>query len=63
MARTLRCRLGKHKWRRKGGQADPPTYFCQVCGKTLDKPPRQKWGASEGPHPPGAPYGGGGGVG
>jgi hypothetical protein len=53
MATKLRCRLGKHKWKTRG-RADALTYVCQVCGKTLDTPPRQKWGASERPHPPGS---------
>jgi hypothetical protein len=56
MVKTLRCRLGKHKWRSRG-RGDALTYVCQNCGKTLDKPPRRRMGASE------APGGGGGGVG
>ena len=54
MAIKLRCRLGRHKWKTRG-RADALTDVCQVCGKTLDKPPRQKWGASEHPWQPGAP--------
>jgi hypothetical protein len=53
MANRLRCRLGKHKWKTRG-RGDALTYFCQVCGKTLDKPPRSKTGATEAPVPPGA---------
>ena len=41
MARNLRCRLGKHIWRSKG-RGDALTYFCQVCGKTRDKPRRRE---------------------
>ena len=52
MANKLRCRLGKHKWRTTG-RGDALTYVCQVCGKTRDKPPRSRMGASEAPVPPG----------
>jgi hypothetical protein len=37
MATKLRCRLGKHEWRARG-RGDALIYFCQVCGKTRDKP-------------------------
>jgi hypothetical protein len=53
MASKLRCRMGKHKWRSRG-RGDALTYVCQVCGKTTDKPPRSRWGASEAPLPPGS---------
>jgi hypothetical protein len=56
MPKSLRCRLGKHRWRSKG-RGDALTYFCQVCGKTLDKPPRWRTGGAEAPVPPGAPWG------
>ena len=51
MAKNLRCRLGKHIWRSRG-RGDALTYFCQVCGKTRDKP-RRRTGGSEAPLPPG----------
>jgi hypothetical protein len=35
MATTLRCRLGRDKWKTRG-RADALTYVCQPCGKTLD---------------------------
>jgi hypothetical protein len=44
MARKLRCRLGKHRWRCRG-RGDALTYFCEVCRKTRDKPPRRSGGA------------------
>ena len=44
MARKVRCRLGKHRWRSRG-RGDALTYFCEVCGKTRDKPPRRSGGA------------------
>jgi hypothetical protein len=56
MGMTLRCRLGKHKWRSRG-RGDALTYVCQNCGKTLEKPPRQRSGGAE------APGGGSGWVG
>ena len=48
MATKLRCRLGKHKCKTRG-RGDALTYVCQVCGKTLDKPPRSKMGGAEAP--------------
>ena len=53
MVKRLRCRLGKHRWRSKG-RGDALTYFCQVCGKTLDKPRRAPFGGGEPPVPPGS---------
>jgi hypothetical protein len=41
MVNKLRCRLGKHKWRSRG-RGNALTYRCEVCGKTLDKPPPGK---------------------
>ena len=35
MAKSLRCRLGRHRWRSRE-RGDALTYFCQGCGKTLD---------------------------
>jgi len=60
MATNVRCRLGKHEWRSRG-RGDALTYFCQVCGKTRDKPPRPRTGGSEAPWLPGTggPMGGG----
>jgi len=60
MTSTLRCRLGKHTWRSRG-RGDALTYVCAVCGKTRATPPRQRWGASDAPLPPGSAGGGGAG--
>jgi hypothetical protein len=60
MANKLRCRLGKHKWKTRG-RGDALTYVCQVCGKTLDKPPRSRTGGSEAPWLPGTGSHGGAG--
>ena len=48
MAKSLRCRLGKHKWRCRG-RGDALTYICKACGKTRDKPPRKPMGAARVP--------------
>jgi hypothetical protein len=53
MAKNLRCHLGKHTWRSRG-RGDNLTYFCQACGKTLDKPPRRGKGGSDAPWGPGS---------
>jgi len=37
MPKSLRCRLGKHIWRSRTRDGVPP-YFCELCGKTRDKP-------------------------
>jgi hypothetical protein len=52
MTSKPRCRLGKHSWRTKG-RADDLTFFCELCGKTRDKPPRSRMGAAEVPLLPG----------
>ena len=41
MPKTLRCRLGKHMWRSRTRDDGPP-YFCELSGKTRDKPLPQK---------------------
>jgi hypothetical protein len=48
MSSRFRCRLGKQTWRSKG-RGDVLTYVCLVCGKTRDRPPRRRWGASQAP--------------
>jgi len=57
MAKSLRCRLGKHTWRRRG-RGDALTWFCQGCGKTLDKPPRERTKGAEAPGGGMGPIGG-----
>jgi hypothetical protein len=51
MAKSLRCRLGKHSWR-CSGRGNDLTYRCEVCGKARKQPPRRSGGA-EAPWRPG----------
>jgi hypothetical protein len=50
MAKSLRCRLGKHIWRSRTREGGP--YYCEACGKTRDKPPPPK--IEPPPTPPGS---------
>jgi hypothetical protein len=50
--KPLRCYTGKHQWRTRG-RSDSLTYFCERCGKTLDKPPKPGSGGAQAPLPPG----------
>ena len=47
MLKSFGAAWGQHTWPCKKG--DALTYFCQGCGKTLDKPPRRGKGGSEAP--------------
>ena len=63
MVKTVRCYLGKHEWRlrkgrlRESDEEERTYYWCIKCGKTHDKPPRERWSDRDlprvGPPPPG----------
>jgi hypothetical protein len=59
MKNSVRCRLGKHEWRLRKGriqewEEERTYYWCIVCGKIRDKPPRSRRGGGEVPILPGS---------